>query len=231
MNVLGLIPARGGSKGIPRKNIRVLGGKPVINWTIEAAKASLFLSRVVVSTDDLEIANCARLAGAEIPFMRPPELADDQVPTLPVLRHALSELARTGWFCEAVCLLQPTTPFREPGEIDRCLRMFQENEADSVITMAPIPTEHHPEWALVRNQDATLKLFSGSSEPPPSRQVLQPAYYRDGSVYVTRTDVIESQGSLYGDRLLGLTIERERFVNLDVEDDWERAVQLVMKVI
>ncbi|MCB1041839.1 MAG: acylneuraminate cytidylyltransferase family protein [Acidobacteria bacterium] len=223
MKVLALIPARGGSKGIPGKNIRPLGGKPVIQWTIETALAAERISRVVVTTDDEAIAACARAAGAEVPFMRPASLASDTVPTLPVIQHALQQLA--GF--DAVCLLQPTTPFREAGEVDRCIALLEATGADSVVTMAPIPEEHHPEWAYRRDESGNMYLYSGSSQPPPRRQDLPPAFHRDGSVYVTRTQVIETQTSLYGRHIQGVVVERTRFVNLDIESDWQQALEMV----
>src|SRR4051812_42339110 len=112
MAVLALIPARGGSKGVPRKNIRALAGKPLLDYTIEAAGAARLVDAIVVTTDDEEIAAVARAGGASVPFLRPAALAQDTTPTLPVVQHALGELSRSGQEFNAVCLLQPTNPFR-----------------------------------------------------------------------------------------------------------------------
>ncbi len=226
MKVLGIIPARGGSKGIPRKNTRMLGGKAVIEWTIESALSSKLITNLIVTTDDPEIADVARKAGAHLPFLRPAELAGDQVPTLPVLQHALQHMP--GF--DAVCLLQPTTPFRETGEIDLCISTLLESGADSVVTMARIPDEHHPEWAYIENCDGFMHLHSESPDPPTRRQSLRPTYFRDGSVYVARTKFIEAN-TLYGERIKGVIVSRSQHVNLDTLDDWHLAKTIANKIL
>lgn len=222
--VLGLVPARGGSKGVPGKNIRSLGGRPLIAWTIEAALDAEHLSAVVVSTDDPAIAEAARDAGAEVPFLRAPELAADTTPTLPVILDALDRLAEDDRVFDAVCLLQPTTPFRPAALIDRAIEQFVEHGADAVVSVRQIPFDHHPDWALVTDDDGLARWATGGTEPPPRRQELRPAYHREGSIYVTRTSVLRS-GSLYGSRLLAVTVDGPT-VNIDTLDDWARAEQM-----
>jgi len=134
MKILGLIPARGGSKGIPRKNIKPLGGKPLIAYSIEAGLKSRYLDKVLVSTDDEEIAQVARQYGADVPFIRPAELARDDTPTLPVIQHALRFLADKGETYDAVCLLQPSSPFRTPAFIDAAIEKYVRSGADSLVT-------------------------------------------------------------------------------------------------
>ena len=226
MRVLGLIPARGGSKGIPRKNVRDLGGRPLLAWTAEAALAARRLSRVVLSTDDPEIAEVGRRFGLEVPFLRPAELARDETPTLPVVRHALVELEKAGGRFDAVCLLQPTSPFRRPEDIDGCIELLESAGLDAVVSVLPVPPEHNPHWVYFRGEDFLLRLATGEAEPIPRRQELPPAFHRDGAVYVTRRDVLVEGDSLYGRRLGGYVVEM-RSMNLDTPADWERAERLL----
>ena len=230
MNVLGIVPARGGSKGVPRKSLRPLGGVPLLCYTAAAALAARHLSRVVLSTDDAEIAELGRRAGLEVPFARPADLADDASPMLGVIQHAVREVERLGpgsW--DAVCLLQPTTPFRDASEIDECIELFEATGADCAITVRSIPAEHHPLWAYVQDADQTLRLFTGDAEPRTRRQDLPASFHRDGSVYVTRRDVIMDRNSIYGSRVVGLQRDGEARVNIDTLGDWERAEQVVRR--
>lgn len=223
--VVGLIPARGGSKGVPGKNIRSLGGRPLIEWSIASALAARTVTVVVVSTDSSEIAAVSRSAGAEVPFMRPSHLASDAAPTLPVIIDALDRLVATYGHFDAVCLLQPTSPFRIPGLIDEAVNHLFDSRADSVVSVTALPTEHHPDWVLLRDDDGFMRWATGRSEPPSRRQDLSPAFHRDGSVYVTRTSVLRS-GSLFGSRIGAIEVAGP-VVNIDTAGDWERAERLV----
>jgi CMP-N,N'-diacetyllegionaminic acid synthase len=227
MRVLGLIPARGGSKGVPRKNIRMLGGKPLLHYTAATARAARLLARVVLSTDDDEIARIGRECLLEVPFMRPPELAADATPSLLVVKHALESLAKEGDVFDAVCLLQPTHPFRQAGDIDACITLLGESGADSVVTVLPVPPEHNPHWVFFRDPDGTLRLSTGESTLIPRRQDLPPAFHREGSVYVTLRDVVLRGGSLLGDRVIGYPVDPEQSVNIDTQEDWARAEMLL----
>lgn len=223
MRTLGLVPARGGSKGIPRKNLRALAGRPLLEYTARAALAAASLATVVLSTDDEAIAEAGRAAGLAVPFLRPAELAEDDTTTLPVVQHALRWLARHGEVYDAVCLLQPTSPFRRPETIDGCVALLERSGADSVVSVVPVPAEHNPHWVYFRSSDGLLRLATGEASPIPRRQDLPAAWCRDGSVYVSRAEIVLSRGSLYGDRVAGWVSEEEDFVNLDEMDDWNRA--------
>ena len=227
MNVLGLIPARGGSKGVPRKNIRQLAGKPLLAYTAEAALASSRLARVILSTDDEEIAEVGRSCGLEVPFLRPAELAEDTTPTLPVVQHAVQFLETRGEQFDAICLLQPTNPLRQTSDIDGCIELLESAEADTVFTMLAVPAEHNPHWVYFKNADGSLSLSTGEATPIPRRQSLPPAFHREGSVYVTRRDVVMVENSLYGARVIGFEIERSRSVNIDNLEDWAKAESLL----
>jgi len=222
MRVLGLVPARGGSKGIRRKNVKALGGRPLLAYTAEAALAARSLTRVVLSTDDEEIADVGRALGLDVPFLRPAALADDHTPMLPVVRHAVSALEAAGDGYDAVCLLQPTNPLRTPDMIDECVDLLERSGADAVVTVLPIPAEHNPHWAFEAGARGFLRLATGEAQPIARRQDLPPAFHRDGSVYITRVPVVLA-GSLYGERLAGLELSPDQSVNLDEPGDWARA--------
>ncbi|HEY9426012.1 MAG TPA: acylneuraminate cytidylyltransferase family protein [Gemmatimonadaceae bacterium] len=230
MRVLGLIPARGGSKGVPRKNARLLGGKPLLQYTAEAALASRLLARVVLSTDDPEIAEIGRRCGLEVPFMRPEELARDETPMIPVVQHALQALEVTDGEYDAVCLLQPTCPLRGGEEIDACIDLLEESGADTVITVLHVPEEYNPHWVYFADASGALRLSTGEATPIARRQELPAAFHRDGAVYVARREVIVQRGSLFGDRVLGHVAERPHTVNIDGPADWRSAEQLVERL-
>lgn len=227
MRVLGLIPARGGSKGVPGKNIKSLCGKPLLAYTAETALASKRLSRVVLSTDDPEIAEVGRSLGIDVPFMRPAELADDRAATFPAVLHAIETLEEQGEFYDAVCLLQPTNPLRQTEDIDSCIELLESTGSDSVISVLPVPEKYNPNWVYLRNEDDRLVLSTGDAEPIKRRQDLPPAFHREGSVYVTRRQVLASHGNLYGSTIVGYEIDAERVVNIDTIEDWELAESII----
>ncbi len=225
--VLGIITARGGSKGIPRKNLALLLGKPLLQYTAEAALAASTLSDIILSTDDEDIAEVGRSCGLEVPFMRPKELATDDTPTLPVMQHAVNFLQNLGREYEAVCLLQPTSPLRSAEHIDACVRMLFDEDADAVITVLPVPHQYNPHWVYFQGDNGTLRLGTGETEPIPRRQELPPAFHREGSVYVVRRDVLLQKNSLYGNRLLGYALDPDQSVNIDDPDQLRRAEELL----
>lgn len=231
MRVLGLIPARGGSKGVLRKNVRLLGGKPLLQWSIEAALAARSLTSVVVSTDDEEVAAVGRKCGAIVPFLRPSELAADDTPTLPVIQHAVRTLETNGDRFDIVCLLQPTSPFRTAADIDACIELLITSGADSVISVLRVPPEYNPHWVYFTASDGSLSLSTGESEPLPRRQVLPAAFHRDGSVYVTRRDVVIEKSSLYGKRVLGYEVTQPRTINIDTPADLVRADSMTQELV
>ena len=230
MRTLGLIPARGGSKGVPRKNARLLGGKPLLQYTAESALASRLLTRVVLSTDDLEIAEIGRRCGVDVPFMRPAELAMDATPMLPVVQHALRTLEATDGAYDAVCLLQPTCPLRDGYEVDACIDLMDRSGADTVITVRHVPDEYNPHWVYFTDASGALRLSTGEDSPIARRQELPAAFHRDGAVYVTRRHVIMERGSLFGDRVLGHVADHAQTVNIDGPADWQCAEQLVQRL-
>jgi CMP-N,N'-diacetyllegionaminic acid synthase len=223
MKVLGVITARGGSKGVPRKNITLLAGRPLLSYTAVAALEAARLDRVILSTDDDEIAAVGEAWGIEVPFRRPAALSGDDTPTLPVLQHAVRWVEDMDEHYDAICLLQPTNPFRKSGVIDACIELLMMSGADSVVTTLPIPTECNPHWAFERGPDGFLRLATGELAPIPRRQILPPAYRREGSVYVTRRDVIMNENSLLGRRIAGYPLDPLESVNIDTPEDLDRA--------
>ncbi len=223
MRVLGIIPARGGSKGVPHKNIRELAGRPLLHYTVEAAVASRSLSRTIVSTDDENVAAVAATCGADVPFLRPPDLARDNSPTIDLVRHALEWFDARDTDFDAVCLLQPTCPFRTGGDIKGAVERFKSSCCDTLISVSPVPHKFHPDWVYTANGDGAMTLFSGAREPVTRRQDLTPAFYRNGAIYITRATTIRLHKSLYGDRIVGYETHRASVLNIDTEDDWLHA--------
>ncbi len=226
--VLAVIPARGGSKGVPRKNVRPLCGRPLISYTIECANAvrDLFY-RIVVSTDDQEIASVAQQYGADVPFIRPAELARHDSPAIPVIQHAVRwmeahDCMRLDW----VCLLQPTEPFRTPDDIRRCLDLGLAGGCDSVISVVQVFATHP--ILMKRIEGGRLLPFSVEEKEGTRRQDYRPAaYMRNGAVYLTRRDVLMETGSLWGKIIRPYVMPLEQSVSIDTELDLKLAEVLM----
>lgn len=229
MRTLGVIPARGGSKGVRNKNIRTLGGKPLIAYSIEAAKASS-LSRVIVSTDSEEIAAIARAYGAEVPFLRPAELATDSAKAIPVIHHALQWMEnQENTKYDAVMMLQPTTPFRTFQDINEAIEILEKFGSDSVISVVDVEG-HHPARMKYLGQGMQLidPPFCEAYENQP-RQELEPMYIRNGAIYLTRTTILKG-GSFKGMDCRALLMPIGRSVNIDTEFDFRYAEWLVVQI-
>lgn len=219
MRILGLIPARGGSKGFPRKNLHPVNGRPLLALTTDSALAAKRLARVILSTDDEEIAAAGRALGVEAPFRRPAELASDTAPTLPVIQHALRFCDDSGDRFDAVCLLQPTSPMRTAADIDGCADLLESSGADSVFSMLPVPHHYNPHWVFEQDGEGWLQLATGEERIIPRRQELPAAWHRDGSIYITRRETLEG-GSLYGSRIRGYPMSYgASLVNIDSPGD------------
>jgi CMP-N-acetylneuraminic acid synthetase len=218
--VLAVITARGGSKGVPRKNIREVGGKPLIAYTLETARAVRHLfHRIVVSTDDPEIAAVARGWGGEVPFQRPPELAGDGVPSLPVVQHAVAWVEHEdGLRMDWVCLLQPTTPLREPADVEAAMRLAEAGGCDSVISVVQVLAGHPILLKRIEN-DRLLPYCVEEPEGIRRQDCQPPAYKRNGAIYLTRRDVVMGRGSLWGEVIRPYVMPEERSNNVDTELD------------
>ncbi len=217
MRTLGVIPARGGSKGVPKKNLQPLAGRPLIAFTADAARESRRLSRLIVSTDDPAIRDVARGLRLEVPFLRPKELAQDDTLMLPVLQHAVRAMATHGFAADAVVLLQPTSPLRRGEHIDRAIDLLESTGAESVVTVVEVPHQFNPA-SVMRLDGERLKPFIDG--PLILRRQDKPrAFARNGpAVLVVRTAVLE-RGSLYGDDCRPLIMSAEESVDVDSADD------------
>lgn len=218
---LAIIPSRGGSKGLPRKNILPLLGKPLIAYSIEAARASRFIGRVVVSTDDVEIAEIARRYDAEVPFLRPPDLARDDTPSLPVVQHVISQLQKSdGYEPKVIILLQPTSPLRRTADIDRSVALLTKSGADSVVSVCI--AEHHPYWMKSLEGDQVRPFLANAPEHN-RRQDLPPVYRLNGAVYVTRREVVTQHNLLLGSDTRGVVMDADSSVDIDTLLDFKLA--------
>ena len=217
MKCLGVVPARGGSKGVPRKNLRVVAGRPLLAYTADAVHASARLTRAIVSTDDREIAETARTLGLEVPFMRPPALAGDDTLMLPVLQHAARAMAEGGFAADVVVLLQPTSPLRRGSHIDAAVDLLESSGADSVVSVVEVPHQFNPA-SVMRLENGRLTPFL----PGPAvlrRQDKPRVFARNGpAVAAVRSRVLES-GSLYGDDTRALVMAPEESIDVDSIDD------------
>lgn len=232
--ILAIIPARGGSKSIPRKNIKLLCGKPLIVYTIEEAKKSRYIDRIVVSTDDPEIAHIAKEYGAEVPFLRPKELAGDDVTDLPVFQHCLIWLKKHKSFSpDIVVQLRPTAPLRKAKHIDHGIEILLNSpEADSVRSVCLAPKNPLKMWKIEKNRLIPFirESFSGIKEAYNlPRQKLPTAYIQNGSVDVIRTKTILRKNSMTGDIIIPFVMEECESVNIDTEIDFLIAEQLIKK--
>jgi CMP-N,N'-diacetyllegionaminic acid synthase len=225
MRVLALIPARGGSKGILRKNIKLLHGKPLIQYTLEQAERVGLFTRIIVSTEDDEIASVCASIGFPLDYKRPASLAEDSTPTLPVILHVLEEEKKLGREYDAICLLQTTSPFRSDEIIKAAVdKMKQEPCLDAVISMKEVPSHYHPSWLFKQTENGQIQPYEKGI--PTQRQLLKPVYYRDGAVYLTKTDCLIMQESLFGEQT-GMVINNKVSVNLDTMEDWCEAEKLM----
>ncbi|MAP54805.1 acylneuraminate cytidylyltransferase family protein [Altibacter sp.] len=230
MRILGLIPARGGSKGIPHKNRKELGGKPLLQYTIEAAKKAKSLDRVIFSSEDATLRTLAHSLGVDVPFERPAHLAEDHSGSLAVVQHALETMAEQGDRFDAVCLLQVTTPFRTASDIDAAIEKFKKDKVDTLLSVQKVPHQYNPHWVFTPSEAGQLTISTGDTTIIKRRQELPDAYIRDGAIYITKTEVILKQDSLYGSRIGWIELDPERHVNIDTPEDWERAEQLYKKL-
>ena len=230
MRVLGLIPARGGSKGVPGKNGKILDGKPLLVYTIEAALASEKLTDVVFSSEDTSLIQLAKAAGAAVPFIRPSLLATDSAGSIDVVLHALTELKKLGKEYDAVCLLQATNPFRTADFIDKAINTFEQANCDALVSVLPVPHEYNPHWVYKENERGDLALVTGEKEIIKRRQDLPPAYHRDGAIYITSTEILIRQKSFYGNSLSYILSDPQRHINIDTREDWDAAITLAKKL-
>lgn len=224
-SAIGIITARGGSKGLPGKNIRPLCGKPLIQWTIEKALSSSYLDVVVVTTDSEEIAATARRAGAEVPFLRPAELASDTASSYDAIRHTLAQYAPRHF--DYTVLLEPTSPLREDDDIDRVLKALDDEceNFDSIVTLGQV--HEHPSIVKKLRGKAAVP-FVDNLTMTNRRQDQEPAFFPYGVAYAAKTDVLLAQDTFYTSRCMGFPIQRYQNYEIDDLQDF-LCVEAIMK--
>ena len=217
--VLGVIPARAGSKGIPNKNIMDVGGQPLIKYTIEAALGSTMITDCIVSTDSDEIASLAESLGLSAPFIRPNNLSNDKALSLPVIQHAVSFMEKKhGIHYDAVIMLQPTTPLRTSGDIDKSLSILMSEKLDSVISVVEVEGNHPLRMKRIVNNRLVNYVDQGHEDMRP-RQELPKVYIRNGAIYATLRDVLIDEDSFVGENSYPYVMNKEQSINIDTISD------------
>jgi N-acylneuraminate cytidylyltransferase/CMP-N,N'-diacetyllegionaminic acid synthase len=218
MKTLAIIPARGGSKGIPDKNIRTLGGKPLIAWTIKAALEAGGIDRVIVSTDSQKILGVAQVYGAETPFVRPQEIALDNTPgVVPIIHAAQWMIDHDGYLPDYVVCLQPTSPFRSHLDIDQAIQLLKSTEAESVVSITRL--DHNPNWMLKMDKEGRLVNFIAGGTSVNTRQEMEPVYELNGAIYLIRTDILLKRKTFFVDEVYGYIMPKER--SIDIDTPWD----------
>jgi len=221
MNIA-IIPARGGSKRIPRKNIKLFGDKPMIAWAIEAAKKSGKFDHVIVSSDDPEIIEISNQWGAETPFLRPDSLADDFTPTVPVIAHAIEECQRLGWLVNYACCIYPGVPFLEPADLIKAYDVLNSTNVDFVYPVSEYP---HPTQRAMRQLQSGQMQFMDSTHEMTRTQDLETTFHDAGQFYWGRVSAWLEHKKMHSEGV-GMVIPNWRVVDIDNFDDWKRAEML-----
>jgi CMP-N,N'-diacetyllegionaminic acid synthase len=222
LHVLGIVPARAGSKGVPGKNLRPLAGRSLIEYVAQVARESERLERVILSTDSEDIASAGRAAGLEVPFLRPAELAADDTPMLPVIRHAVESLSAQDWVADIIVLLQPTSPLRRAVRVDNAVAMLVETKADSVVTVVEVPRHLSPDYVM-RIDQGRLVPFLPEGARVARRQDARLAFSREGTVYAFWRMTLERFDNIYGEDCRPLLIDPDESLSIDTFADWEAA--------
>ncbi|MHC1682466.1 MAG: acylneuraminate cytidylyltransferase family protein [Clostridiaceae bacterium] len=223
--VLAIIPARGGSKGVPRKNIKLLNKKPLISYTIEAGKKSKYIDRVVISTEDEEISSICKKYGAEVPCLRPEELADDNSPTVDALVHMINYLKeKENYYPDYICLLQCTSPLRTYQDIDCAIEKLLTTNSDGVISVCE--AEVNPYWTNVFKDDK-LKYFLPKGKNITRRQDLPKVYRVNGAIYIVKTDLFLKEKTIEPENATGYIMSNENSIDIDTLLDFKFAEVLL----
>ena len=229
-NIVCIIPARGGSKGIPRKNIRKLNGVPLLHYTASAALCSNLIDRVILSTEDEEIREVGLKLGLEVPFIRPANLADDSSPGLPVIQHAIKKISTGNNFPNQVIVLQPTSPLRTTKHIDEAINLFLGSNCDSLVSVTEVPHNENPFSIMRITKDNLLEPYLKYDEKMNLRQKKPTFYARNGAaIYICTHECLMEKNSMFGDKILPYFMSKEDSLDLDDMFDWEIMEYLIKK--
>lgn len=225
-SILAIIPARGGSKGVPKKNIKLLNGIPLIGYTIQEARKSKYINRLVVTTDDIEISEMAKKFGAEVPYLRPKELATDTSLTVDSIMHMINYLQEIeNYMPDYICLLQCTSPFRKYEDIDNAIEKLIYSEFDGIISVCE--AEVNPYWTNIF-EDNKLKYFIQEGKYIGRRQDLPKVYRYNGAIYIIKTEVFAKKKSFETDNITGYIMSNKKSIDIDTELDFKIA-EIFMK--
>jgi CMP-N,N'-diacetyllegionaminic acid synthase len=228
LTIIGVIPARGGSKSIPRKNLASVAGRPLLAYTAQAALGATRLDRIILSTDDAEIADVGRALGLEVPFLRPPTLAGDTTEMIPVMRHALDRLTEHGAGPTALVLLQPTSPLRSARHIDEAIELLLQSNAETVVSVVEVPHQYGPASVMTRHADGHLTPFLPG--PPILRRQDKPRVFaRNGPAILAVRSAVLRRGALYGEPTVGYTMSAADSLDIDDPDDLWLAEQYIRR--
>ena len=211
--ILGVVVGRAGSKGLPNKNILDLGGKPLVQWVMEAGLGAKKIDKLIVSSDSPKILEIAEKVGVEVPFARPEYLSADKSLVVDALKHALEHYDKEGLSFDYVVLLQPTSPFTDPADIDKAIELALDKQADTIISGKP-GGQVHPSIMFERGEDASVDWITKDSGRMSNRQSLTPVWHRAGNVYIFHTSLVR-QRKIYGDKVYSIEIPKERAIGID----------------
>ncbi len=231
MEVLAIIPARGGSKGIPFKNIKLLNGIPLLEYTTSSAIKSKFINRIVLSTDEKKIAELGIHLGVEVPFLRPHYLAKDDTPSLPVFINTLQELQKVdGYKPDIIIILQPTSPLRSSKHIDEALELYLSSNCDSLVSICEVPHNMNPFSVMKCNSENILENFLDFDESNNLRQKKPIFFARNGAaIYICNYNCLMKKKSIYGDSIIGYKMDKISSIDIDDEIDWQIASLFISK--
>lgn len=218
MNILSIIPARYGSKGVKKKNIKLLNGKPLIYYTIKESLKSKFINKTIVSTDNSEIQNISLEYGAECPFLRPKKISGDNIPMIPVVMHVIKKLKEVDNYTpDYIIILQPTSPLRNYNHIDECIKKLITKKAHSIVSVTKIPHTFTPYSSMTLQKNGFLKSNYNTNEKNNLRQMKPTFYSRNGAIYMVKHKTLMTRNSLYGSKIL--PYEMEKNVSIDIDDE------------
>ncbi|MGB3921685.1 MAG: acylneuraminate cytidylyltransferase family protein [Minisyncoccia bacterium] len=232
--VIGVVPARSKSEGIPNKNIKLIAGKPLLAWAIEAGKKSGVLDKVILMTDSKEYAEVGKKYGAEVPWLQPAEFATDTSHVFLALKWLVGELIKSGEKPDYIVLLEPTAPARQPAHIRELVKLVTEGRADSGFTVLPVPPGHNAHWQFSIDDKGKAHIVTG--EPVTKiirrRQLLPTLFVRGGSTYISKTEcLLKDEPDMYGEDARALVIDPKYALDLDNEEDWREAEKILPTLV